>query len=268
MDRIVRSRFETQQTFSPARQVLGMAKRKENNRSLRGRVVVLLGAAQPAGMATARLLAGEGAKLALVDSDRGALARIAAQIWDERGEARTWIAEASSGERSAALIEDIVSTLGGIDVLIQFIAEASHLAVTDSSWEQDWESALSAGLIARLRLVRLCLPQLAAGGNGRVLFVVASPPAASDSAARTHAVEGTIEQALVGLTRGLAVDLAERGVTVNCVISRPIGGHAPPRGGKVKEHTGEDDGVAYALYALAVPAAYAINGAVLRVGGR
>ena len=128
---------------------------------------------------------------------------------------------------------------------------------------------------AQARLIRACLPHLVRNGEGRVVNIASTEAIGATGWTTPYTAS---KHGVIGLTRSLAVELGERGVTVNCVCPGPI--HTGmtaviPDDAKRKfarrrvplRRYGEPEEVAHATLSLALPASSYINGAVLVVDG-
>jgi 3-oxoacyl-[acyl-carrier protein] reductase len=134
---------------------------------------------------------------------------------------------------------------------------------------------MDVNLTAHVRMVRAALGHLQAGGAGRVVNIastegVGAQPFVSAYTASKHGV--------VGLTRAMAVELGQTGVTFNCVCPGPIRTGMTvkiPDAAKEKfarrrvplGRYGEPEEVAHATLSLVLPASSYVNGAVLMVDG-
>ncbi len=134
---------------------------------------------------------------------------------------------------------------------------------------------MSVMLTAQIRLVRACFPHLRRSGEGRVVNIASTEGlgASAFTGPYTAAKHGVI-----GLTRSLAVELGQKGVTFNCICPGPIATGmtaAIPDEAKVKfarrrvplRRYGDPEEVAHATLSLVLPAASYVNGAVLPVDG-
>jgi 3-oxoacyl-[acyl-carrier protein] reductase len=156
------------------------------------------------GLATARLLARAGAKVAAgyrsrkPDPDPAVSATIAGDL-----------GEAATAKRA---VDDVVRTLGGLDLLIVnhgiWPADDTPLA---RMTEAQWEATRRANLDAVFYVCRAAIPHLPDGG--RIVLVAST---AGQRGEAFHADYAATKGAVISLTKSLAVELAPR-VTVNCV---------------------------------------------------
>jgi 3-oxoacyl-[acyl-carrier protein] reductase len=243
------------------------------SRSIAGRVAIITGAASGMGRATALLLAADGAKVAVTDLDLAACERVAAEC---AGEARAYALDVSDPAAIARVVAQIANEFGGIDILVNN-AGVSAFAPLDAgeAYEETWNRALAVLLTAQQRMVRAALPYLRQSDAARIVNI-ASTEGLGATPGDTPYVAA--KSGVVGLTRGLAVDLGKEGITVNCVCPGPI--HTGMTAGVPDDakaefarrrtalrRYGDPEEVAHITLSLVLPAASYITGAVIPVDG-
>ena len=243
------------------------------SRSVLGRVAIVTGAASGMGRATALLLASEGAKVAITDLDLAACEAVAAEAGPN---AKAFALDVADGEAIKATVAAIAAHFGGIDILINN-AGVSSFAPLDAGdeYEAIWHRALAVMLTAHQRMVRAALPFLRKSDAARIVNI-ASTEGLGATPGDTPYVAA--KSGVVGLTRGLAVDLGKDGITANCICPGPIRTGMTdkvPDADKAifaKRRTalrryGEPEEVAHMMLSLVLPAASYITGAVIPVDG-
>ena len=250
-----------------------MSAAPDRSRSVAGRVAIVTGAASGMGRATALLLASEGALVAVTDLDGDACAAVASHAGPN---AHPFALDVADGDAIATIVPRIAVELGGIDILINN-AGVSSFAPLDAGAHYDtvWDRALAVMLTAHQRMVRAALPFLRASDAPRIVNI-ASTEGLGATAGDTPYVAA--KSGVVGLTRGLAVDLGKEGITVNCVCPGPIrtgmtaGVPDDAKAEFARRRTalrryGEPEEVAHITLSLVLPAASYITGAVIPVDG-
>ena len=112
---------------------------------------------------------------------------------------------------------DLIETLGGLDPAVQVlvnnagIADSAPIAQTD---DELWDRTLELNLTAPFALARGLLPSMAQLGWGRVINIAST---AGLKGYRYTAAYSASKGGLLGLTRALAAEYVERGVTVNAL---------------------------------------------------
>ena len=173
--------------------------------SLNGRAALVTGAASGIGLAIARELAAEGARVILSDVSAAALAEVAASIPG----AASIAADLSQRDD----VKRLAAEAGAVDILVNN-AGIQHVSPIEEFDEAKWDRILAIMLTAPFLLLRALLPAMYAKSWGRVINVgsVHSLIASPYKAAYVSAKHG-----LVGLTKTAALEAAEKGVTVNAL---------------------------------------------------
>ena len=245
------------------------------SRSIRGQVAIVTGAASGMGRATARLFADEGASVACLDISADAVATVADEIVAAGGSARAWPLDVADDAAVPRVVGEIVDAFGGVDILVNNAGISRPAPFDNEAYRATWDATLDINLTAHVRMIDACLPHLQEKGAGRVVNIASTEGLGATAyiTAYTAAKHGVI-----GLTRGLAVELGATGVTVNCVCPGPIHTgmtEAIPDDAKRKyarrrvplRRYGDPEEVAHGTLGLVLPASSFINGAVLVVDG-
>ncbi len=177
---------------------------------LAGRAYLITGGTDGLGLALARTLVSEGARVAVCGRDEGRLARADALLGPGGLCVR---ADVTAPGESAAFVDAARERFGRIDGLVNNAGRTAGGAVADSS-DDAWREDLELKVIAAVRLARLCLEDLAATGGSvlNVLTIMArTPPSDSTPTAASRA-------AGLAFTKALSHEAGPRGVRVNAVL--------------------------------------------------
>ena len=176
--------------------------------SLADKVCVVTGASKGIGLATARRLCEEGARVLFVARGASDVAREAEGC---RGE---WLAiDVTEPDAPKRIVATCAEQMGGIDVLVNnagtsFARPLEEL--TDADWQVQWEL----NVLAPMRLMREAAPRMARAGGGRIVNVASS---AGKRPSLTNAAYSVTKAAQLSLSRVFADTYAAQGVLVNAV---------------------------------------------------
>jgi len=244
-------------------------------RSLQGRRAIVTGAAGGMGRATARVLAAEGAQVALVDLNAAAVEAAAQEIRDGGASAQAWALDVADAAAVARVVDEIAGAFGGLDILVNNAGISVYRPIDDAGYAQAWERALAVMLTGPMQMVRAALPHLRQSDAARIVNI-ASTEALGATAG--HSAYAVAKAGVTGLTRSLAVELGREAITVNCICPGPI--RTPMTDAVPEEHKtifakrrtallryGEPEEVAQITASLCLPAASYLTGAVILVDG-
>ncbi len=181
---------------------------------LRGRVCLVTGASRGIGRAIALALAGAGCDVAINCRSRiDEAKRVAADVTALGRRATVVQADVAQASAVAAMVAEISSALGPIDILINNAGIGVHRGIDDLT-EADFDEIIAVNLKSAFLCTQAVLPHMRAQKWGRIVNI-------SSGAARGAGSIGLHYNAskagMEGLTRGYAARLAKEGVTVNAV---------------------------------------------------
>jgi 3-oxoacyl-[acyl-carrier protein] reductase len=177
---------------------------------LDGKACIVTGATRGIGLATARMLADEGARVLLVARDHSELARVADDLGDGCEILAADVTDAGDDERIVAACAE---RFGTVDVLVNNAgtsAVRSLEELTDDDWQMQWELHV----MGPMRLMRAAGPLMAAAGSGRIVNVCSS---AGKRPSLTNPAYAVTKAAQLSLSRVFADRYAAEGVLVNAV---------------------------------------------------
>jgi len=181
--------------------------------SLQGRVALVTGASRGLGFAMAQGLAQAGALVVLNGRDAATLALRRADIEAAGGQAEIAAFDVCDRLAADAAMDAILARHGRLDILINNAAFGVPRDFFDIS-DDDWRLSLNVALDSCFRLSRKAAAGMAAQGWGRIIMI-SSVNARIGRGTNTPYI--TAKAGLEGLARGMATELATRGVTDNCI---------------------------------------------------
>jgi NAD(P)-dependent dehydrogenase (short-subunit alcohol dehydrogenase family) len=170
------------------------------------KVALITGAASGIGRATAEALASEGAKLALADICVDALHAVAGV------ENLPIHCDVSQPAAAREIVAQTLDRFGRLDILVNVAGIDLHARLEETT-EADWDRIMAVNLTSVFLLSKYSVPELAR--NRGVIVNIASAAALFPIA--EHPAYNASKAAVVGLTKSLALDLATRGIRVNCI---------------------------------------------------
>jgi NAD(P)-dependent dehydrogenase (short-subunit alcohol dehydrogenase family) len=245
--------------------------------TLQGKHAVVTGASRGIGLAIARALMAQGARITLMARDAQALEVTVAEL----GGDTAWQAVDVT---DAAGVSAAFARAGAVDILVNNAGQAASapFARTDAAL---WQRMLDVNLTGAYHCIQAALPGMLDAGWGRVVNVAST---AGLTGYRYVAAYCAAKHGLVGLTRALALEVASRGVTVNAVcpgytetdIVADAVANIVRRTGRTEEQARAElaaanpqgrlvqpDEVAHAVAWLCMPGAAAMNGQAIAVAG-
>lgn len=181
---------------------------------LRDKVAVVTGAGSGIGLACARLLAQRGAAVAALDVDAEAAERVCATIGDTGGRARAYEVDVTDAAAVDTAFRAVADDLGGVHVLVNNAGLALPMVPLADLDDAGWRRVMSVNLDGLFFCLRAALRIMRDGGGGSVVNM----SSVLGAVGRHHsAAYVASKHAVVGLTRGAAIDHGPDGIRVNAV---------------------------------------------------
>jgi 3-oxoacyl-[acyl-carrier protein] reductase len=177
---------------------------------LSGKTALVTGASGGIGGAIARTLHGAGARVMLHGTRQTALDELAAALGE-----RAFVRAADLGDPAAAdaLVKAADEQMGQLDILVSNAGLTRDMLALRMK-DEDWQRVIDVDLTAGFRLARAALRGMVRRRWGRIISITSVVGATGNPGQANYAAA---KAGTVGMTKALAAEVAQRGVTINCV---------------------------------------------------
>ena len=248
---------------------------------LDGKVAAITGAGHGIGAETARLLADAGATVAIIDRNRDRAQRIVADIKDQGGEARAFVADVSEQAAVRAVFADIKSSLGRLDVQVNnagIFPVEDFIELTGAEISRIMEGNLHSLVFCMQEGIKL---MRAHGDGGRIVNMTSN--AGWRPVTKNNVIYGASKAGISNITQSTAYAYASENILINAVapggtetegaIRRMQNTDKPPEGPILQPgrlpvgRFGRPIDIAAAVLFLASAASSYITGQIIMVDG-
>lgn len=176
------------------------------------RIVLITGAGIGIGRAAALTFGAQGDYVIVTDvlDDKGA--EVVTEIEAAGGSAEFHHLDVTSTEAADALVGDLNTRFGGVDVIVANAGIALRVPLSEMT-DETWHKTMDVDLYGMLRVIRPALPAMKEGASIICLSSIMGTNYGWDE----HVHYSTAKSGVIGLIRGLAVEFADKGIRVNGV---------------------------------------------------
>lgn len=180
-----------------------------------GRRAVVTGGASGIGLAVASRLAEEGARVSVWDRDREQIEAAKSEIsglYDEVVDVSDWQSVLAAADGTAKI-------LGGIDILV---TSAAITGPNTTTWEyspEEWRKVIDINVNGVFHCNKAAVPHMLKAGWGRIVNIASIAGKEGNPNAPAYSAS---KAAVIGLTKSLGKELAQSGITVNCVTPAAV----------------------------------------------
>lgn len=244
----------------------------ETESPLEGKVAIVTGGARNIGRSIAKRLASYGVSVVVnAVQDREAADAVAHEIFEAGGRALAHICDITDEDAVNEMAETAVKAFGSVDILVSNASIRAQKPFLEIDTEE-WHRTLAVPLDGAFFCARACAPHMIKNKWGRII-TIGGISAYIGTANRVGLLAA--KSGLVGLTRGLAVELADHGITCNVVSPGHINTVRPGTAGtrppmKVEppiKRFGHVEEIAGMVHYLCLPEAAYITGQTMHING-
>ena len=235
----------------------------------KGKTVLITGGAVGIGRACAHKFAKYGAKVAIVDIDGEKLENVKKEL--EGYKVETFVCDVSDEAKVNEVVANCEKTLGAVDILVNNAAIWRSFKDFCDITTEEWQMYLNINVMGTVYFSKAVLPKMCENKFGRIINV-ASVAGVYGNAAMVH--YSATKGAVISMTKSLAKEVAEKGVTVNSIAPGTVSPAAEADMDYVKEsplsymnRTGSGNENAELICYLASKEAAYISGQNIQIDG-
>ncbi|XP_066458085.1 dehydrogenase/reductase SDR family member 4-like [Eleutherodactylus coqui] len=181
---------------------------------LEGKVALVTASTDGIGLAIARRLAQDGAKVLVSSRKQQNVDKAVQELKMEGLDVEGTVCHVGKNEDRVKLVNIAVQKFGGVDILVSNAAVNPFVGNILDSTEEVWEKILDVNIKATFLLVKLVVPKMQERGGGSIVIVSSAVAFSSLTGLGPYGVSKT---ALLGLTKVLAPELRSLNIRVNCL---------------------------------------------------
>jgi 2-dehydro-3-deoxy-L-rhamnonate dehydrogenase (NAD+) len=201
-----------------------------NNIDLAGRAAVITGGARGIGFATAQRFLRSGAQVALWDIDAARVKHSANEL-AALGKVSAHVVELTDESAIRTALTETLAAHSRLDIVVNSAGITGGNGLT---WELDpkvWRQVLEVNLYAPYLVCRVVVPHMIAAGYGRIVNIASIAGKEGNPTASHYS---TSKAGLIGFTKSLGKELAQKNIMVNCIT--PAAAHTEMFGQMTQQH--------------------------------
>lgn len=183
-----------------------------------GKVAIVTGASRGIGLAIARRLHAEGAKVAICGRDAGRLDQAEVSLKQQGRHVLACVADMTDADARLALVDRVLEQFGSVDILVNNAGTHVRGAFDDMT-EAQLQGQLDAKLFGFLGMIRAVVPHMRKAGDGRIVNVI------GQAARHPHPdrlPSGITNAAVQAMSKAVADGLARENIRVNAVCPQYV----------------------------------------------
>lgn len=188
---------------------------------LAGQVAIVTGGGRGIGRAIALRLAEEGAAVVLAATGREALETAAKDIRAAGGRAQVCVTDVADEAAVRRMVAQTIAEFGALDILVNNSGIAGPTASAVELDRAEWDRTLAINLTGAYLCAKHALPHMMKRRSGRIVNITSIAGLIGYALRSPYAAS---KWAMIGLTRSLALEAGEYGITVNAVAPGSVRG--------------------------------------------
>lgn len=196
------------------------------------RVAIVTGGGTGIGEAIAKVLAREGAKVAITGRRKEELERVVKDIKQKGGQALALPGSVTNEHDVQEAVAMTVETFGRLDILVNNAGNLFHMARLHETTDQIWDETFDVFMKGTFRFTRAAIPQMLQQGGGSILNISTVVGLKAIPGFEAHAYQAA-KAGVIMLTKTVSVHYAKQNIRCNCIC--PAGVLTPPIATMVKD---------------------------------
>jgi len=198
---------------------------------LKGKSAIVTGSTSGIGLGIAAALAEAGANVVLNGlGDAQEIEANRARLSEKHGvEVRYDGADMSQPDRIAAMMQDATEAFGGVDIVVNN-AGIQNVAPVEEFPTEKWDAILAINLSSAFHTIRGAVPRMKQKGWGRIINVASAHGLVASPFKSAYV---SAKHGMLGLTKTVALEVAEHGITVNAICPGYV--HTPLVDGQIDD---------------------------------
>ncbi len=181
---------------------------------LADKVALITGGGTGIGAETARLMAKEGASVAVTGRRTEPLEAVVRSIKESGGRALALSGDVTTGEDCQKAVDETIKRFGRLHILVNNAGTSTVGTALETDLE-DWHRVLETNVTGTFMMCRWALPHIIKAGGGSIVNISSVSGIRGN---RERAAYNASKGAVCNLTKNLAVDFGPKGVRVNAVL--------------------------------------------------
>ena len=179
------------------------------------KVVIVTGAARGIGAATALAFAKRGATAVIVDINGKGAEKVASEIQAEGFKSVAFKVDVSDVHAVDVMVEKVFEKYGHIDVLVNNAYISGGYALVTDTPQETWDQVIAVNLTGSFNFARAVAKKMVHQKSGKIVNI--SSGAGVNGSLSSGVQYPASKAGIIGMTKGLAADLAPFGINVNCI---------------------------------------------------
>ena len=187
---------------------------------LQGKVALITGAGSGIGRATAVRFAAEGARVVASDISEAGASETAAIVEEAGGEATAIGGDVVSSTDAKAMAQAAIDAYGRLDALVNSAGVSGRIDLGEGATHEDvWDKVMDVNMKGTYLVSWHSVPEMEAAGGGSIINIGSIMSLVGYAVGMTNGFSpyNPSKGAVLQFTRNLAVDLASKGIRVNCI---------------------------------------------------